>query len=361
MKDRKRLDSSFMRKISKKVDAQCSGGRLRQFFQFEALTIQRIGFRETRTFKLLPIRPEPVVTLDPNQHLSSQAKFIESTLESLLGQQALPGETVRPPRLVAAMRHGALNGGKRLRPVLVLETAKLFGRTGDGVVKAACALELIHCYSLVHDDLPAMDNDDLRRGQPTVHKAYDEATAILAGDALLTLAFDVIADEQVHADAAIRLRLSRELARASGIGGMAGGQMLDLESEHRERTEAEIRRLQAMKTGALLRYACRAGAVLADAPEADTDRLTRFGEVIGLAFQLADDLLDVEASAEAMGKATGKDAEAGKATLVGLWGTEKTRAELGRLQNEAEDLLAPYGARAAVLSALANFVVSRTS
>lgn len=259
------------------------------------------------------------------------------------------------------MRHGALNGGKRLRPVLVMEAANLFGRADDGVLQAACALELIHCYSLVHDDLPAMDDDDLRRGQPTVHKAYDEATAILAGDALLTLAFDVITGEAVHADAAVRLRLSRELARASGIGGMAGGQMLDLESEHRERSEAEIRQLQSMKTGALLRYACRAGAILADAAEADVDRLTRFGEVIGLAFQLADDLLDVEASAETMGKATGKDAEAGKATLVGLWGTDRTRNELGRLVEEAETLLAPYGSRAAILSALARFIVNRTN
>jgi farnesyl diphosphate synthase len=301
------------------------------------------------------------VTLDPNQHLTLQAKFVEATLETLLAAQALPGEQVRPPRLLAAMRHGALNGGKRLRPVLVMETANLFGRADDGVLQAACALELIHCYSLVHDDLPAMDDDDLRRGQPTVHKAYDEATAILAGDALLTLAFDVITGEAVHADAAVRLRLSRELARASGFGGMAGGQMLDLESEHRERTEAEIRQFQSMKTGALLRYACRAGAILADAPEADIDRLTRFGEVIGLAFQLADDLLDVEASTEAMGKATGKDAEAGKATLVGLWGTARTRDALGRLAQEAETLLAPYGSRAAILSALARFIVDRTN
>ncbi|MHA7775808.1 polyprenyl synthetase family protein [Roseibium sp. M-1] len=301
------------------------------------------------------------MTLDPNQHLNAQAKFVDATLETLLSPQTLVDETARPPRLIAAMRHGALNGGKRLRPVLVLETAKMFGRVDEGVLKGACALELIHCYSLVHDDLPAMDDDDLRRGQPTVHKAYDEATAILAGDALLTLAFDVIAGEAVHPDAAVRLRLSRELARASGIGGMAGGQMLDLESEHRERTEAEIRLLQSMKTGALLRYACRAGAILADAPDTDVSRLTRFGEVIGLAFQLADDLLDVEASAETMGKATGKDAEAGKATLVGLWGAEKTRAELGHLLKEAESLLAPYGKRASVLTDLAGFVVSRTN
>lgn len=301
------------------------------------------------------------MTLDLKKHLAKHGETIGTALEDILSARLLPGETARPERLLTAMRHGALNGGKRLRPILVLEAASLFGRTDDGVVKAACALELIHCYSLVHDDLPAMDDDDLRRGQPTVHKAYDEAAAILAGDALLTLAFDVITEEAVHSDAVVRLALSRELARASGIGGMAGGQMLDLQSEHRDRTEAEIRELQSMKTGALLRYACRAGARLANAPDVDIERLTRFGEVIGLAFQLADDLLDVEASPEAMGKATGKDAEAGKATLVGLWGVEKTRTELVRLRTEAEQMLAPYGTRANTLSALAAFIVNRTS
>jgi farnesyl diphosphate synthase len=301
------------------------------------------------------------VTFELKQHLTDQATKVESVLKRLLGEPPLDTEITRPPRLLAAMRHGALNGGKRLRPILIMETANLFGRADEGVCQAACALELIHCYSLVHDDLPAMDDDDLRRGQPTVHKAYDEATAILAGDALLTLAFDVIAEEAVHADAAIRLRLSRELARASGIGGMAGGQMLDLESEHRDRTEAEIRRLQSMKTGALLRYACRAGALLANAPEADVERLTRFGEVVGLAFQLADDLLDVEASPEDMGKATGKDAEAGKATLVGLLGADQTRQELAHLLKEADTLLEPYGPAAEKLNALAEFVVSRTN
>ncbi|WP_417687931.1 polyprenyl synthetase family protein [Roseibium sp.] len=284
---------------------------------------------------------------------------MEAVLEDLLTADASAGETTRPERLVEAMRYASLGGGKRLRPVLVLEAAALFGRTDDGAAVAGAALEFIHCYSLVHDDLPAMDDDDLRRGQPTVHKAFDEATAILAGDALLTLAFDVIADERVHADAAVRLRLSRELARAAGIGGMAGGQMLDLESEGRERSEAEIRTLQAMKTGALLRYACRAGAILADAREDDVERLTRFGEIIGLAFQLADDLLDVEATPEMTGKATGKDAEAGKATLVGLLGIEATRSEISRLLTEAQELLSPFGEKAQTLSALAAFIAHR--
>ncbi|TWI82708.1 farnesyl-diphosphate synthase [Roseibium hamelinense] len=271
----------------------------------------------------------------------------------------MDGEVRRPAQLMEAMRYAVLGGGKRLRPILVAETANLFGRSDDGVIYAGAALELIHCYSLVHDDLPAMDDDDLRRGQPTVHKAFDEATAILAGDALLTLAFDIIADARVHESADIRLTLSRDLARAAGIGGMAGGQMLDLESEHRDRTEAEIRTLQAMKTGALLRYACRAGAILADASPNDADRLKRFGEIIGLAFQLADDLLDVEADAEAMGKATGKDAEAGKATLVGLLGIEATRAELDKLVEEARTLLSPFGENATPLNEIARYIIER--
>ncbi len=298
---------------------------------------------------------------DLKHYLAQQAGRVADRLEQLLDTRALAEEVARPARLLAAMRHGALNGGKRLRPVLLLETAALFGRNDDGVLQAACALELVHCYSLVHDDLPAMDDDDLRRGQPTVHKAFDEAAAILAGDALLTLAFDVITGDAVHPDAVVRLRLCRELSRAAGVGGMVGGQMLDLDSEHLDRSEAEIRRFQSMKTGALLRYACRAGALLANADRENVDRLTRFGEIIGLAFQLADDLLDVESTAEVMGKATGKDAEAGKATLVGLWGAERTRGELARLLGEAEALLEPFGNDAGTLKSIAGFVVNRSN
>lgn len=293
------------------------------------------------------------------EHLAKTASRIETVLEVVLASDSLDGETVRPDRLLEAMRYAALGGGKRLRPVLVLESAALFGATHDGILKAAAALELIHCYSLVHDDLPAMDDDDMRRGRPTVHKAFDEATAILAGDALLTLAFDVIADESTHADPVIRLHLSRMLARAAGIGGMAGGQMLDLESEGRPRTETEIRTLQAMKTGALLRFACRAGAIVGGAGKEDVERLTRFGEIIGLAFQLADDLLDVEASPERAGKATGKDAAAGKATLVGLRGVDAAKSELEDLLEEAGKLLAPYGNRSEMLNAIATYIVRR--
>ncbi|MEJ8476325.1 polyprenyl synthetase family protein [Roseibium algae] len=284
---------------------------------------------------------------------------MEVALDRLLHTQPLDGETARPQRLLDAMRYASLSGGKRLRPVLLMECAELFGRSDEGICQAGAALELIHCYSLVHDDLPAMDDDDLRRGQPTVHKAFDDATGILAGDALLTLAFDVIAEEAVHPDAAIRLGLSRDLSRASGIGGMAGGQMLDLESENRQRTEREIHTLQAMKTGALLRYACRTGAILADAGKLDVERMNRFGETIGLAFQLADDLLDVEASPEQMGKATGKDADAGKATLVGLMGLNQTREELESLLQEANALLAPYGDKAQRLASIAAFIANR--
>lgn len=304
-------------------------------------------------------RLERLLTDDFQAHLAKSAGRIETVLDGILSAEAQAGENERPERLLAAMRHAALGGGKRLRPILMMEAADLFGRSGPGVALAAAALEMIHCYSLAHDDLPAMDDDDLRRGLPTVHKAFDEATAILAGDALLTLAFDVIAGDEVHPDPSVRLRLSRDLARAAGIGGMAGGQMLDLESEGRDRTEAEIRKLQAMKTGALLRYACRGGAILSDASPQDIARLTRFGEIIGLAFQLADDLLDVEASPEIAGKATGKDAGAGKATLVGLFGVEKTREELNALLRLAEELLAPFGAKAAMLSNIADFVVRR--
>ena len=204
---------------------------------------------------------------DFNGRLSAVAAQTERALERLLADATLPGEVVRPPRLVAAMHHAALGGGKRLRPFLVVESAALAGATGQGPLLAGCALECLHCYSLVHDDLPSMDNDDLRRGQPTVHKKFDEATAILAGDGLLTLAFDILARPEVHPSADVRIALVLELARASGLGGMVGGQMLDLAAEgrfeaKRELSEDEIVTLQAMKTGALLRFACRAGGIL---------------------------------------------------------------------------------------------------
>ncbi|MDF2996783.1 MAG: Polyprenyl synthetase [Xanthobacteraceae bacterium] len=269
-------------------------------------------------------------------------------------------------RLASAMRHAALGGGKRLRPFLVVESAALFGVPRASALPAAAALECVHCYSLVHDDLPAMDDDDLRRGLPTVHRAFDEATAILAGDALLTLAFDILAREEAHPDPAVRVALIAGLARAAGTEGMVGGQMLDLAAEGRfeeaDRTRlgmAEIARLQAMKTGALLRYACEAGARLGGASQTERAALDTYALAIGRAFQIADDLLDVEGDAAAVGKAVGKDAEAGKATFVELLGVEGARAELARLVADAERALAVFGARATLLDQAARFIANR--
>lgn len=269
-------------------------------------------------------------------------------------------------RLAGAMRHAALGGGKRLRPFLVLESAALFGVPREAALPAAAALECVHCYSLVHDDLPAMDNDDLRRGLPTVHRAYDEATAILAGDALLTLAFDILAREETHPDPAVRIALVAGLAGAAGTGGMVGGQMLDLAAEGRFEEAGrgllgmeEIARLQGMKTGALLRYACEAGARLGGASAAERAALDAYALAIGRAFQIADDLLDVEGDAGAVGKAVGKDAGAGKATFVELLGVEGARAELARLVAEAERALVTFGTRATLLDQAARFIANR--
>jgi farnesyl diphosphate synthase len=258
-----------------------------------------------------------------------------------------------------------LNGGKRLRPFLVLESAALFGHDGEAALTVAAALECVHCYSLIHDDLPAMDDDDLRRGQPTVHRAFDEASAILAGDSLLTTAFDILAEtssfpsRDTGPSALRQLELVRGLARAAGVGGMAGGQALDLAAEKKTPNEADIITLQAMKTGALIRFACEAGAIVADAGSADRERLAEFGSAIGLAFQLADDLLDVTATAEVVGKATGKDAAAGKATLVALHGAGWARKQLAGLVEQAHDLLEPYGESGATLKSVATFIAER--
>jgi farnesyl diphosphate synthase len=264
------------------------------------------------------------------------------------------------------MRHACLGGGKRLRPFLVVETAALFGVGASQALFTGAALEFVHCYSLVHDDLPAMDDDDLRRGRPTVHIAFDQATAILAGDALLTLAFDVLARPETHRDPAVRVELVTALARASGIGGMVGGQMLDLADEGRfgdgrpqHLTEADIRRLQIMKTGALLRFACAAGAILGAADAKARAALERYAHALGEAFQIADDLLDVEGDPALVGKATGKDADAGKATFVGALGIAGARKRLDALVAEAADALAPFGVRADVLKAAARFVANR--
>lgn len=300
--------------------------------------------------------------------LEAVAALVERRLSAALGAPIDDTEPAPPPRLMDAMRHAVLTGGKRIRPFLLVETAGLFGSTGEGVVTAAAAVECLHCYSLVHDDLPAMDDDDLRRGRPTVHRAYDEATAILVGDGLQTLAFDLLTRTQVHHDPEVRIALVAELARASGVGGMVGGQMLDLAAEGRfgegqpvALDEASIRRLQAMKTGALIRASCTMGAILGGAESAALRQVARYGDIIGLAFQLADDLLDVTSDTATLGKATAKDAGKGKGTLVGLLGVPAARSELSSLVDEAVSITASFGPAGEGLAAAARFVADRRS
>ncbi|RYE07685.1 MAG: polyprenyl synthetase family protein [Hyphomicrobiales bacterium] len=292
------------------------------------------------------------------QRLSANAADIERALDVMLDAPRLSGPGEPPARLVEAMRHGTLNGGKRLRPFLLREAARLGGTSGDLSLAASVAVELIHCYSLIHDDLPAMDDDDLRRGRPTVHKAYDDATAILAGDALLTLAFGHLG-EHGSPDPAIRARLVVELAAGAGTGGMVGGQMRDIEGETAGLSDLGIAQMQAMKTGALIRAAIRMGAILGGADTDALGHLTAYAEVAGRAFQLADDLLDVTASAETMGKATGKDAGAGKQTLVSRIGLEAAQRHLGDLVHDAITALTPFGPEADTLREAARYFATR--
>lgn len=288
--------------------------------------------------------------------LAEAASAVEATIDTLLSPQSAPHI---PERLRDAMRYATLGGGKRLRPFLLVEAARLFGAGGEGVLRAAAALECVHCYSLVHDDLPAMDDDDLRRGRPTVHRVYDEATAILAGDALLTFAFELMADPATDADPSIRAALVTGLARAAGAAGMVGGQALDMAGEGKAMTEAEIVTLQAMKTGALFRHAVDGGAILGRANEAEASALHSYGAALGAAFQLADDLLDHTGNTVTLGKVAARDAERNKPTLVALLGEDAARSRLAARIAEAEAALAPFGARAEQLVALARFVGGR--
>jgi len=274
----------------------------------------------------------------------------------------LPGDP--RDRLYDAMRHAAIGGGKRLRPLLVEATASLFGVARESALRVGLAVECIHVYSLIHDDLPAMDDDDLRRGKPTVHKAYDEATAILAGDCLHDLAFEILAEERTHADPHVRVSLMAALARASGPAGMAGGQMLDLMADamaaRGERFDlGGVTRLQQLKTGALIAFCVEAGAILAHIqPEARTG-LHGYARDIGLAFQIADDLIDVEGDAAIAGKATGKDAAAGKETFVSLLGVERARDQAQMLVAQAKMHLHDAGPEADLLRAIADYIVER--
>jgi len=295
--------------------------------------------------------------------LDAIAAETEALLERLLASAPTGGEMARPTRLIEAMRYASLGGGKRFRPFLVVESANLFNVPRHNALMAGAALECIHCYSLVHDDLPAMDNDELRRGQPTAHRKFDEATAILAGDGLLTFAFDLLSREDAHPDAAVRVELVSALSRAAGVGGMAGGQMLDLAAEGRfgpvSHGASDVRLLQAMKTGALLRFGCQAGGILGRASPAQREALTRFGAAVGEAFQIADDLLDIEGDPALVGKSTGKDSAAGKATFASVLGISGAKTRLRELVGEAEAALAPFGGAAAMLIEGAHFVAER--
>ena len=279
---------------------------------------------------------------------------INRTIERLLPETDLPEAP-----LYEAMRHGTLAGGKRLRPFLVIHSANLFNVDTNRSRRVAAALEFIHCYSLVHDDLPAMDDAALRRGQPTVHKKYGEATAVLAGDALLTLAFEVLADNETHEDPRVRCELVRALAQASGGHGMIGGQMLDLIGENQEFGLGTISRLQRMKTGKLMAFACEAGAILGKAGEPQRRALCNYAHDLGLAFQVTDDILDVEADPQDTGKDTGKDEEAGKATFVSTMGKQGAKERAEMLISQAKSHLHVFEGRAQSLKDLADYVLQR--
>lgn len=297
------------------------------------------------------------------------AVIISSALERALLDTAAQVETVldrllpRPvdaeARLYQAMRHGALGGGKRLRPFFVLASSRLFGVADSCALRVAAAVECIHCYSLVHDDLPAMDDDVLRRGKPTVHVAFDEATAILAGDALQSLAFEILADADSHADPQVRCQLVTALARAAGGHGMAGGQMIDMLADRDSFDIGTITRLQRLKTGELFAFSCEAGAILGKADNARRQALHAFAHDLGLAFQITDDLLDIEGRPEDTGKSQGKDDRAGKATFVSILGPERARRQAGMLADQAIAHLDIFEERADILRDAARYVVTR--
>ncbi len=288
--------------------------------------------------------------------LTETARLVEAQLDALL-----PVPETAEARLIEAMRYAVLNGGKRMRAFLVMEVAKLFSVNRTCAARVAASVEMLHAYSLVHDDLPAMDDDDLRRGMPSCHKKFDEATAILAGDALQTRAFEVLAEEDTHADPEARVELVLALAGAAGMRGMVGGQMIDMESEGKDLTGPEITRLQALKTGRLIQFAAEAGAILGRAPATQRHSIMAYGRDLGAAFQIYDDVLDETATPEEMGKTAGKDAAAGKATMVRILGLERARAQAETLAEQAAGHLDGFGGRAALLQALARFTVTRKS
>ena len=294
------------------------------------------------------------MSFDLGSYMKQRMAAVDAALDRFL-----PPESERPESLHKAMRYSVFAGGKRLRPVLVIAGAEAVGGSAERVMPTACALELIHTYSLVHDDLPAMDNDDFRRGVPTNHKVFGEATAILAGDALQALAFEVLAHEDTHGDPAVRVQLVTGLAQAIGPHGMVAGQMVDMEAEGKSLSMGQITRLQRLKTGALISFACAAGAILAKASEPARHALVAYAHDVGLAFQIADDLLDVQGRAEDIGKTPGKDAAAGKATFVSLLGLERARDQASLLADQAGHHLDMFGDKAELLKQAARYVVDR--
>jgi len=287
--------------------------------------------------------------------LRRSAKAVEAKLDALLPRD----EAVPEARLSEAMRYATLNGGKRFRPFLALESARLFDVRTDSALRVAAAIECLHSYSLVHDDLPAMDNDDLRRGQPSAHRKFDEATAILAGDALLTLAFEILTEEATHETPQIRTELVRRLAEAAGAQGMVGGQMIDLASQGTLLDIGAITRLQRLKTGALIAFACVSGGLLGRASPEALHALQAYAHDLGLAYQIADDLLDAEGDSATLGKTAGKDARAGKATFVSILGLERARKQAGILSEQAIQHLDLFDQKADLLRQAARFVISR--
>ncbi|QPQ56252.1 polyprenyl synthetase family protein [Allosphingosinicella flava] len=290
--------------------------------------------------------------------LRSAIAQVGSEIDALFEELLPVAEDQRAP-LYEAMRYASIGGGKRLRPLLVAAASQLFAIPRDSALRAGLAVECIHVYSLIHDDLPCMDDDDLRRGKPTTHKAFDECTAVLAGDCLHDLAFQVLADSRIHADPAVRIELVAELARASGPAGMAGGQMMDLMAAQADMDLGTVTRLQQLKTGALIAFCLEAAAIMARLPADERTSLRGYAHDLGLAFQIADDLLDVEGDEAVTGKKVGKDDAAGKETFVSLLGVDRARRQAQLLVDQAVDHLKTYGPEADLLRAIARFAVER--
>jgi farnesyl diphosphate synthase len=295
---------------------------------------------------------------DADPLLRREMQTIQEAVNKTISR-LLPETDLAENRLFEAMRHGTLNGGKRLRPFLVVHSAALFNVDPARSRRVAAALEFVHCYSLIHDDLPAMDNADLRRGKPTVHRSFDEATAILAGDALLTLAFEVMTDNETHEDPRVRCELVRTLASAAGPHGMVGGQMLDLLAEKNKFDLGTISRMQRMKTGKLMAFACEAGAILGKAGEPQRRALCNYAYDLGLAFQVTDDILDVESDPQTLGKDTKKDAKAGKSTFVSAMGKQQAKERAEMLVRQSISHLKIFEGRAEMLKDLAMYVLER--